>query len=101
MTKHGALALAEWLATAYRPKGIKVSCFCPGPMLTPMLANDLPAGHPILKTAATPDQVADRLVAAVDAERFLILDSALGSDSLSAKAKDYEQWILDYEAAIK
>ena len=101
VTKHGALALAEWLAAAYRPKGIKVSCFCPGPMLTPMLANDLPADHPILKTAATPDQVADRLVRAIDAERFLIVDSALGSDSLSAKATDYEQWILDNAALPK
>lgn len=95
VTKHAALALAEWLATVYRPKGIKVSCFCPGPMLTPMLANDFPADHPMLKTAATPDQVADRLVGAIDAERFLILDSALGLDSLSAKANDYERWIIE------
>ncbi len=35
VTKHAALALSEWLAATYRPKGIKVSCFCPGPMLTP------------------------------------------------------------------
>lgn len=94
VTKHSALALAEWLATTYRPRGIKVSCFCPGPMLTPMLlSNDFPADHPVLKTAATPEQVADRLVAAIDAERFLILDSDLGIDSLRAKASDYEQWI--------
>jgi NAD(P)-dependent dehydrogenase (short-subunit alcohol dehydrogenase family) len=94
VTKHGALALAEWLATTYRSKGIKVSCFCPGPMLTPMLlSNDFPADHPILKTAATPEQVADRLVRAIDTERFLILDSEIGSDSLTAKAADYEQWI--------
>ena len=95
VTKHAALALAEWLATSYRPKGIKVSCFCPGPMLTPMLANDFPADHPILNSAATPEQVADRLVGAIDAERFLILDSAVGLDSLSAKASDYEQWVID------
>lgn len=95
VTKHAALALAEWLATAYRPKGIKVSCFCPGPMLTPMLANDFPTDHPILKTAATPDQVADRLVGAIDAERFLIVDSTLGLDSLSAKANDYEEWLIE------
>ncbi|MFN8043698.1 MAG: SDR family oxidoreductase [Mycobacterium sp.] len=94
VTKHAALALAEWLATTYGPKGIKVSCFCPGPMLTPMLlSNDFPPDHPVLKAAATPDEVADRLVRAIDEERFLILDSNLGLESLTAKAADYEKWI--------
>ena len=94
VTKHAALALAEWLAKTYGPKGIKVSCFCPGPMLTPMLlSNDFPPDHPVLTTAATPEQVADRLVHAIDAERFLILDSDLGLESLAAKASDYEKWI--------
>ncbi len=94
VTKHAALALAEWLASNYGAKGIKVSCFCPGPMLTPMLlSNDFPADHPVLKTAATPEQVAERLVRAIEEERFLILDSDLGLNSLHAKASDYEQWI--------
>jgi NAD(P)-dependent dehydrogenase (short-subunit alcohol dehydrogenase family) len=96
VTKHAALALAEWLATTYGPRGIKVSCFCPGAMLTPMLlSNDFPADHPVLKMAATPEAVADRLVQAIEDEHFLILDSSLGLDSLTAKAKDYEQWITD------
>jgi short-subunit dehydrogenase len=96
VTKHAALALAEWLATTYRPKGIKVSCFCPGAMLTPMLlSNDFPADHPVLKTAPAPEAVADRLVQAIEDEHFLILDSSLGLESLTAKANDYEQWILD------
>ncbi|MFN8033339.1 MAG: SDR family oxidoreductase [Mycobacterium sp.] len=94
VTKHSALALAEWLAKSYGPQGIKVSCFCPGPMLTPMLlSNDFPPDHPVLTTAATPEQVADRLVHAIDEERFLILDSPLGLESLAAKAADYEKWI--------
>lgn len=94
VTKHAALALAEWLAKTYGPRGIKVSCFCPGPMLTPMLlSNDFPPDHPVLTVAATPDEVADRLVHAIDDERFLILDSALGLESLAAKASDYEKWI--------
>ena len=73
VTKHAALGLSEWLAATYRPKGIKVSCFCPGPMLTPMLLSDgIPADHPMLQNAATPQEVADRLVGAIDAESFLI-----------------------------
>jgi NAD(P)-dependent dehydrogenase (short-subunit alcohol dehydrogenase family) len=94
VTKHGALALAEWLAISYRSRGIKVSCFCPGAMLTPMLlSNDYPPDHPVLTTAASPEQVADRLVGAISEERFLILDSDMGMDALTAKVADYERWI--------
>lgn len=99
VTKHAALSLSEWLAATYRPKGIKVSCFCPGPMLTPMLLSDgVPADHPIVRNAALPDEVADRLVHAIDDEQFLVLDSTIGSDVLTAKAADYEQWISDMSA---
>jgi NAD(P)-dependent dehydrogenase (short-subunit alcohol dehydrogenase family) len=98
VTKHAALSFSEWLAATYRPKGIKVSCFCPGPMLTPMLLSEgMPADHPMLQDVATPEQVADRLVGGIDAEEFLILDSQLGRDLLTAKAADYEQWITTLE----
>ncbi len=101
VTKHAALAFSEWLAAMQRPKGIKVSCFCPGPMLTPMLLSEgFAPDHPILHSAATPEQVADRLVGAIDAERFLIVDSSVGTDSLSTKAADYEQWIEGMSSAI-
>ena len=94
VTKHAALALSEWLAATYGPKGIKVSCFCPGPMLTPMLlSNDFPPDHPVLKLALTPEQVADLLVRAIGEERFLILDSESGLDALRAKVSDYDQWL--------
>ena len=94
VTKHAALALAEWLAITYRPKGVKVSCFCPGPMLTRMLlSNELPDDHPVLKAALAPEQVADLLVQAIDAERFLVVDAETSADALAAKAKDYDAWI--------
>ncbi len=94
VTKHAALALAEWLAITYRPKGIKVSCFCPGPMLTRMLlSNDFPPDHPVMKMALTPESVADLLVAAIDEERFLITENPAASESLNAKGADYDRWI--------
>ncbi len=94
VTKQAALALNEWLAANYRPKGIKVSCFCPGAMLTPMLlSNDFPADHPVMLGAATPEQVADRLVAGIEAERFLILDSDIALQTMAIKLDDYESWI--------
>jgi NAD(P)-dependent dehydrogenase (short-subunit alcohol dehydrogenase family) len=101
VTKHAALAFSEWLALTYRPKGIKVSCFCPGAMRTPMLmADGIPADHPAVQNAATPEEVAERLVLGIDAERFLIVDSTVGPDSLTAKGADYERWISDMTAVI-
>jgi short-subunit dehydrogenase len=99
VSKHAALALSEWLALTYRPLGIKVSCFCPGPMLTPMLlSNGFPDDHPVLKMALTPEQVADVLVRGIDAERFLIVDNDEWLDPLRAKASDYEAWITEMGA---
>ncbi|MDT3439927.1 MULTISPECIES: SDR family oxidoreductase [unclassified Pseudofrankia] len=99
VTKHAALAFSEWLAMTYRGRGIKVSCFCPGAMLTPMLLNDeFPEDHPVLRTALKPDEVADRLVQAIDREKFLIVDSPWGPEALMAKATDFDGW-LDQAAA--
>lgn len=95
VTKHAALALAEWLAIHNRPKGIGVSCFCPGPMMTRMLrSNGFPEDHPAMTMAWTPEQVADLLVEGIRAERFLIqTHPELGAGSLAAKAADYDAWI--------
>lgn len=101
VTKHAALSLAEWLAVTYRRRGIKVSCFCPGPMATPMLLKDYPdPDHPVRRRALAPSQVADRLVEAIDSERFLILDSSIGIDSGRARLADYEEWIDAHAARI-
>lgn len=93
-SKHAALALSEWLAATYRPKGVKVSCFCPGAMLTPMLAsNDFPPDSPVLKNAQTPEQVAERLVRGIEAENFLILDSDIAMQSMTMKLNDYDAFL--------
>jgi NAD(P)-dependent dehydrogenase (short-subunit alcohol dehydrogenase family) len=100
VSKTAALSLSEWLAVTYRPRGIKVSCFCPGPMLTPMLlSNDFPPDHPVLQMALTPEQVAEVVVRGIEAERFLIVDSPMSIDALSAKATDYDAWIDSYAAS--
>jgi short-subunit dehydrogenase len=94
VTKHGALALSEWLAAQYRPKGVKVSCFCPGPMLTGMLlANDFGPDHPILSMAATPEHVADLVVECMREEKFLLLTQPGDEHVLIDKGTDYNGWI--------
>lgn len=94
VTKHAALALAEWLAVHHRPLGVKVSCFCPGPMLTRMLrANAFDDDHPAMKMALTPEQVAEVVVRGIAAERFLILTHEGDEQPLIAKATDYDAWL--------
>lgn len=96
VTKHAALSLGEWLAATYRPRGIRVSCFCPGAMDTRMFrANKLPEDHPAVRMALKPDRVANLLVRGIEAEKFLILDEGPvgGAPLLLSKAEDYEGWI--------
>jgi NAD(P)-dependent dehydrogenase (short-subunit alcohol dehydrogenase family) len=94
VTKHAALALSEWLAVQYRPLGIKVSCFCPGPMLTRMLlSNEFAPGHPALEQALTPQQVADVVIEGIRAERFLIVTRPGSERALTDKGTDYDAWI--------
>jgi NAD(P)-dependent dehydrogenase (short-subunit alcohol dehydrogenase family) len=95
VTKHAALSLAEWLAIHFRPRGIRVSCFCPGPMMTRMLrSNGFPDDHPVMSMAWTPEQVADLLVQGIGDERFLIqTHPEFAEASLLEKAQDYETWI--------
>jgi NAD(P)-dependent dehydrogenase (short-subunit alcohol dehydrogenase family) len=96
VTKHAALTFSEWLAAHYRPKGVRVSCFCPGPMDTRMFrANQLPPDHPAVRMALSPEDVADLLVRGVDEEKFLILQQgpADAAPDLLLKAQDYEGWL--------
>jgi len=103
VTKHAALALSEWLALHYRPKGVRVSCFCPGPMMTRMLrGNAIPEDHPVMRSALTPEAVAEVLVRGIALEKFLILSP--GStllDGLHAKAQDYDGWIAAQGASVR
>ncbi|MGH8722773.1 MAG: SDR family oxidoreductase, partial [Burkholderiales bacterium] len=40
VTKHGAVAFAEWLAIAYGRRGLRVSCLCPQAVMTGMYKGD-------------------------------------------------------------
>ncbi|MBL7502704.1 SDR family oxidoreductase [Frankia sp. CNm7] len=94
VTKHAALALSEWLAVRYRPYGVKISCFCPGAMLTRMLLdNGFPDDHPAIRAALTPEQVAEVVLRGLADERFLILTDPEDARALVDKGTDYDAWI--------
>jgi NAD(P)-dependent dehydrogenase (short-subunit alcohol dehydrogenase family) len=94
VTKHAALALAEWLAITHGRAGIRVSCLCPQGVNTDMLRQAPPAiGDMLRATALEPEAVADAVVAGLAEERFLILPHPEVAEYFRRKAGDYERWL--------
>lgn len=94
VTKHAALAFAEWLSITYGDRGIKVSALCPQGVRTDMLLNDGSGVAAFLKeTALDPEQVAEAVVKGFAEERFLILPHAIVGEYFQHKATDYERWL--------
>ncbi|MGI9641635.1 MAG: SDR family oxidoreductase [Acidimicrobiia bacterium] len=100
VTKHAAVALAEWLAITYGSQGIRVSCLCPQFVRTPMIdtftsmtgaSDDM---HDwVTDIAIDPGVVADAVVEAIHDETFLILPHPEVAEYFQAKANDYDRWI--------
>ncbi|EYB69104.1 short-chain dehydrogenase/reductase SDR [Deinococcus phoenicis] len=89
VTKHGALAFAEWLAITYADRGIKVSALCPEGVQTPMIQN-----APILQqTAISTDELVDVTLQALREERFLITTHPTTLAGFQLKGQDYGTWI--------
>ncbi|WP_328321701.1 SDR family oxidoreductase [Streptomyces sp. NBC_00388] len=94
VTKHGALAFAEWLSLTYRHRGLKVHAICPQGVRTDMLTSAGSAGELVLApTAIEPDDVADALFAAIADERFLVLPHPEVAAYYQARAAEPDRWI--------
>src|SRR5581483_4853560 len=94
VTKHAALAFAEWLSITYGDRGVKVSAICPQGVLTDMLLRPRPGGESFLKAGAvTPEHVADCAVAGIAEERFLILPHPEVAEFFQRTASDYDRWL--------
>jgi NAD(P)-dependent dehydrogenase (short-subunit alcohol dehydrogenase family) len=92
VTKHMAVAFAEWLAITYGDAGIKVSCLCPQGVRTGMLNEN--SGPAFLLTGMIePEQVADRVIEGLAAEQFLILPHPEVREYMQRKAGDYDRWL--------
>jgi NAD(P)-dependent dehydrogenase (short-subunit alcohol dehydrogenase family) len=97
MTKHAAVAVAEWLAITYADAGIKVSCLCPQAVRTPRLdlALEDPVGAvPLLAGGLLePEAVADAVVKGIAAEQLLILPHSDVAHHLALKGAQPERWL--------
>ncbi|MEA3077837.1 MAG: hypothetical protein QOF60_2745 [Actinomycetota bacterium] len=90
VTKHAAVAYAEWLSITYGDRGIKVSALCPQGVRTNMLGN---GGALLGPTAIEPEQVADAVVEGLRTEGFLILPHPEVREFFRRKGDDYDRWL--------
>ncbi|UQX00436.1 SDR family NAD(P)-dependent oxidoreductase [Streptomyces sp. RerS4] len=94
VTKHGALAYAEWLSLTYRHRGVRVHAICPQGVRTDMLTAAGSAGELVLApTAIEPDAVADALFDGMEKGRFLILPHPEVADYHVARASHPDRWL--------
>ncbi|MEU0247626.1 SDR family oxidoreductase [Streptomyces sp. NPDC006235] len=94
VTKHGALAFAEWLSLTYRHRGVKVHAICPQGVRTDMLAATGSAGDLVLQpTAIEPEAVADALLKGIEEDRFLILPHPEVAAYSQARTGDPDRWL--------
>ncbi|MEU9628936.1 SDR family oxidoreductase [Streptomyces luteogriseus] len=94
VTKHGALAFAEWLSLTYRHRGVKVHAICPQGVRTDMLAATGSAGDLVLRpTAIEPEDVADALLKGIEEDRFLILPHPEVAAYQQARTGDPDRWL--------
>lgn len=99
VTKHAAVALAEWLAYSYAEQHIKVSVLCPMGVDTPLLTTGLRDGVPGARAVAASgevlpvSQVADAVLRGLAEESFLILPHPQVGKFWAGKAADIDRWL--------
>jgi NAD(P)-dependent dehydrogenase (short-subunit alcohol dehydrogenase family) len=91
VTKHGAVAFAEWLAIAYGRKGVRVSCLCPQAVITGMYTGL--GGSAGVDGALSAEQVAEEIVKVMGEGSFLVLPHATVLDYMRAKTANYDRWL--------
>ena len=92
VTKHAAVALAEWLAITHGHEGIKVSVLCPQAVRTAMTAGN-EGSVASIDGMIEAEQVADTVIEALAEERFLVLPHPEVAEYMRRKAGDYDRWL--------
>ncbi len=94
VSKHAAVALAEWLAVTYGGQGLKVSVLCPQGVRTRLLLGERGERDNFLTPGAIePFDVADAVIEGLAEERFLILPHPEVLEYMRRKSSDYDRWL--------
>lgn len=103
VSKHAAVAFAEWLSVTYGDRGLRVSCLCPMGVDTPLLHGGFEAGDGAPSPAAaavtgagavlSPDDVAAVVVAGLREERFLLLPHPEVAQFEQRRTADRDRWL--------
>jgi len=94
VSKHAAVAFAEWLSATYRHRGVVVQAICPQGVKTRMLA-DAGALKDVLShdTALEPEDVAEAMWQALQDDRFLVLPHPEVGDYYAVRATQTDRWL--------
>ena len=96
VTKHGAVAFAEWLSVHYRNRGIKVSCLCPAGVATDFLDMEDPIHQFLHLSSVTPELVANCVIEALRSETFLVLPQPEVGEFFQFKTQNYDRWLHNF-----
>ncbi|SFO55733.1 Short-chain dehydrogenase [Actinomadura madurae] len=94
VTKHGAVAFAEWLSATYRHRGVVVQTICPLGVRTRMYEAS-GAFQELLNHSdvLSPDELAETVWRAMQDDRFYILPYPEVADYYVGRAGDPERWL--------
>lgn len=93
VTKHAAVAFAEWVAIKYRDQGVRVSVLAPQAVRTPMTERPEGVGVASVDGMIEPEELAECVVETMAKEEFLILPHAEVREYMQRKAGDVDRWI--------
>src|SRR3954453_12897222 len=99
VSKAAAVAFAEWLAITYGDRGIQVHCLCPMGVNTNLLNAGLEADSQSVNVVAAagqilePDEVAQEVMAAIEANRFMVLRHPEVAEFRRRKVDDTDRWL--------
>ena len=100
LTKHAAVAFAEWMSLTYGDRGLRVSCLCPQGVNTNMLNQGDVSGaglsSSVVRSAGKvlePSDVAEVALAVIEAETFLIAPHPEVLTYWGRKVGDYDRWL--------
>jgi NAD(P)-dependent dehydrogenase (short-subunit alcohol dehydrogenase family) len=94
VTKHAAVAFAEWVSIKYRDKGVIVSVLAPQAVRTPM--TDRPDGASVASVDGMiePEELADCVIETMEREEFLMIPHPIVRNYMMRKTEDVDRWLI-------